>query len=93
MPCAASQGRAFAVDEKPQIQARQRTAPVLPMIPGTPEGRSFDYVRHSTVVLFAALDTATGKVIGKLSARHRAVDFRDFLDDIERHVEPGPAST
>ena len=79
----------FAVDEKPQIQALQRTAPVLPMIPGTPERRSHDYVRHGTVDLFAALDTATGKVIGKLSARHRAVDFRDFPDEIDRQVEPG----
>ena len=79
----------FAVDEKPQIQALQRTAPVLPMIPGTPERRSHDYVRHGTVDLFAALDTATGKVIGRLSAQHRAVDFRDFLDEIDRRVEPG----
>jgi transposase len=79
----------FAVDEKPQIQALQRTAPVLPMIPGAPERRSFDYVRHGTVDLFAALNTATGKVIGKLSAQHRAVDFRDFLDEIDRQVEPG----
>ena len=80
----------FAVDEKPQIQALQRTAPVLPMIPGAPERRSHDYVRHGTVDLFAALDTATGKVIGKLSAQHRAVDFRDFLAEIDRQVEPGP---
>ena len=79
----------FAVDEKPQIQALQRTAPVLPMIPGVPERRSHDYVRHGTVDLFAALNTATGKVIGKLSAQHRAIDFRDFLDEIDRHVEPG----
>ncbi|HXT94345.1 MAG TPA: IS630 family transposase [Trebonia sp.] len=79
----------FAVDEKPQIQALQRTAPVLPMIPGVPERRSHDYVRHGTVDLFAALNTATGKVIGKLSAQHRAVDFRDFLDEIDRQVEPG----
>jgi hypothetical protein len=64
----------FSVDEKPQIQALERTAPVLPMIPGVPERRSFDYVRHGTVDLFAALDIATGKVIGKLSAQHRAVD-------------------
>ena len=49
------------------------------MIPGVPERRSFDYVRHGTVDLFAALNIATGKVIGKLSAQHRAVDFRDFL--------------
>jgi transposase len=79
----------FAVDEKPQIQALERTAPVLPMIPGTPERRSFDYDRHGTIDLFAALNTATGKVIGHLSAQHRAVDFRDFLDEIDRQTEPG----
>ncbi|MEV6841523.1 IS630 family transposase [Streptomyces sp. NPDC051133] len=81
----------FAVDEKPQIQGLQRTAPVLPMVPGAPERRSFDYVRHGTVDLFAALNTATGKVIGKLSAQHRAVDFRDFLDEIDRQTDPGLA--
>ncbi|MFD4261346.1 IS630 family transposase [Streptomyces sp. NPDC058534] len=81
----------FAVDEKPQIQALERTAPVLPMVPGVPERRSFDYVRHGTVDLFAALNTATGKVITKLSAQHRAVDFRDFLDEIDRQTEPGLA--
>jgi transposase len=80
----------FAVDEKPQIQALQRTAPVLPMIPGVPERRSFDYRRHGTVDLFAALNTATGKVIGHLSAQHRAVDFRDFLDHIDRQTGPRP---
>jgi transposase len=79
----------FAVDEKPQIQALQRTAPVLPMLPGVPERRSFDYVRHGTTDLFAVMNIATGKVIGKLSPQHRAVDFRDFLDQIDRHVEPG----
>jgi transposase len=83
----------FAVDEKPQIQALQRTAPVLPMIPGVPERRSHDYVRHGTIDLFAALNTATGKVIGKLSAQHRAVGFRDFLDEIDRQVEPAWPST
>ena len=81
----------FAVDEKPQIQALQRTAPVLPMLPGVPERRSHDYVRHGTVDLFAALNTATGTVIGQLSAQHRAVDFRDFLDQIGRQTEPGLA--
>ena len=81
----------FAVDEKPQIQALERTAPVLPMIPGVPERRSFDYTRHGTIDLFAALNTATGKVIGKLSAQHRAIDFRDFLDEIDRQTEPGLA--
>ena len=81
----------FAVDEKPQIQALERTAPVLPMIPGVPERRSLDYVRHGTIDLFAALTIATGKVIGKLSAQHRAVDFRDFPDQIDRHTDPGLA--
>ncbi|MFF7635638.1 IS630 family transposase [Kitasatospora sp. NPDC008050] len=81
----------FAVDEKPQIQALERTVPVLPMLPGVPERRSFDYVGHGTVDLFAALDIATGKVIGKLSAQHRAVDFRDFLDEIDRQTDPGLA--
>ena len=61
------------------------------MIPGVPERRSHDYVRHGTTGLFAALNTATGKVIGKLSAQHRAVDFRDFLDEIDRQTDPGLA--
>src|SRR5215471_2601784 len=81
----------FAVGEKPQIQALERTAPVLPMLPGVPERRSHDYVRHGTIDLFAALNTATGKVIGKRSAQHRAVDFRDFLDEIDRQTDPGLA--
>jgi len=86
-----SNAAVFAVDEKPQIQALGATAPVLPMMSGTPERRSHDYVRHGTIDLFAALNTATGKVIGHLSARHRAVDFRDFLDQIDRQTEPGLA--
>ena len=79
------------MDEKPQIQALERTAPVLPMLPGVSERRSHDYVRHSTVDLLAALNTAAGKVIGKLSAQHRAVDFRDFPGDIDRQTELGLA--
>ncbi len=78
----------FSVDEKPQIQALERTAPVLPMVPGTPERRSHDYERHGTVDLFAALNTATGAVIGKTSAQHAAQDFTAFLDEIDRRVEP-----
>jgi transposase len=78
----------FSVDEKPQIQALERTAPVLPMVPGTPERRSHDYHRHGTVDLFAALNTATGKVIGTASARHAAEDFTGFLAEIDRQVEP-----
>ena len=76
----------FVTPDKPALE---RTAPVLPMLPGAPERRSFDYVRHGTTDLFAALDIATGKVIGKLSAQHRAVDFRDFLDQIDRQTDPG----
>lgn len=78
----------FSVDEKPQIQALERTAPVLPMVPGVPERRSHDYHRHGTIDLFAALNIATGKVIGKTSAQHRAEDFKAFLDDIDRQVAP-----
>src|ERR1022692_1948260 len=81
----------FSVDEKPHIQALERTAPVLPMLPGVPERRSFDYVRHGTIDLFAALNITTGKVIGKLSAQHRAIDFRDFLDQIDGQADPGLA--
>jgi transposase len=81
----------FTADEKPQIRALQRTAPVLPMIPGGPERRSHDYIRHGTIDLFAAPNTAAGKVIGHLSARHRAADFRDFLDELDRQAGPGPA--
>ncbi len=75
----------------PDNQALERTAPVLPMMPGVPERRSFDYVRHGTIDLFAALNIATGKVISKLPAQHRAVDFRDFLDQIDRHTDPALA--
>ena len=60
------------------------------MMPGVPERRSFDYTRHGTIDLFAALNTATGKVIGKLSAQHRAVDFRDFPDEIDRQTGAQP---
>jgi transposase len=81
----------FSVDEKPQIQALQRTAPVLPMMPGVPERRSSGYVRHGTIDLFAALNTATGKVISKLSAQHRAVDFRNFPGEIDRQTDPALA--
>lgn len=61
------------------------------MAPGVPERRSSDYARHGTVDLFAALNTATGKVISKLSAQHRAVDFRDFPDETDCQTEPGLA--
>jgi hypothetical protein len=65
--------------------------PVLPMMPGVPERRSFDYVRRGMSDLFAALNITTGKVISKLPAQHRAVDFRDLLDQIDRQADPGLA--
>jgi transposase len=73
----------LCVDEKSQIQALDRSQPMLPMRPGQPARRSHDYKRHGTTSLFAALDIATGRVIGKCYARHRAVEFRKFLDEIE----------
>ena len=76
----------LCVDEKSQIQALDRSAPLLPMRPGQPERRTPDYVRYGTTSLFAALDCATGKVIGQLHRRHRATEFRTFLDCIEQNV-------
>ena len=76
----------LCVDEKSQIQALDRSQPMLPMRPGQPARRSHDYKRHGTTSLFAALDIATGAVIGKCYGRHRAREFRDFLDEIESAV-------
>jgi transposase len=78
----------LCVDEKSQIQALDRSQPMLPMRPGQPARRSHDYKRHGTTSLFAALDIATGRVIGKCYGRHRAVEFRRFLDEIEAAVPP-----
>jgi transposase len=76
----------LCVDEKSQIQALDRTQPLLPMRPGQAERRTHDYVRHGTTTLFAALDAATGRVLGECHARHRSVEFRKFLDTIEDSV-------
>ncbi|MCI0363649.1 MAG: IS630 family transposase, partial [Phycisphaerales bacterium] len=76
----------LCVDEKSQIQALDRTQPILPMMPGVPERRTHDYSRHGTTTLFAALNIATGKVIGQLHRRHRAKEFLDFLRAIEQAV-------
>lgn len=76
----------LCVDEKPQIQAVERTAPVLPMRPGQAERRTHDYKRHGTTDLFAALDIKAGTVIGACKKRHRATEFRAFLDQIEAAV-------
>jgi transposase len=79
----------LCVDEKTQIQALDRSQPVLPMRPGQAERRSHDYLRHDTTSLFAALDAKTGKVVGGLHRRHRSVEFRKFLDSIEAAVPAG----
>jgi len=76
----------LCVDEKSQMQALDRTQPLLPMIPAHPERRTNTYARHGTTSLFAALDIATGRVIGKTFRRHRSVEFRKFLDEIDRAV-------
>ncbi|HUG84448.1 MAG TPA: IS630 family transposase, partial [Euzebya sp.] len=76
----------FAVDEKPQIQALDRTAPILPMLPTTPQRASHDYKRHGTVDLFAALDIARGTVISDIRSSHTANDFIAFLNKINREV-------
>jgi len=79
----------LCVDEKSQIQALSRSQPLLPMRPGQPERRTPDYLRHGTPTLFAALDIATGQVMGKCFGRHRSSEFRQFLDHIDQQVPPG----
>jgi transposase len=76
----------LCVDEKSQIQALDRTAPILPMLPGTPERATHDYKRSGTSSLYAALDLTTGKVIGRLHSRHRAIEFKQFLQTLDREV-------
>jgi transposase len=76
----------LCVDEKSQIQALNRTAPILPLLPGTPERATHDYKRSGTSSLYAALDITSGQVIGALHARHRAVEFKQFLQTINRTV-------
>jgi transposase len=76
----------LCVDEKPQIQALDRSQPVLPMMPGTPERRTHDYVRHGITSLFAAFDIADGTVISELHRQHRATEFKKFLTTIDKTV-------
>ena len=76
----------LCVDEKSQIQALDRSAPILPLRPGLPERATHDYRRHGTTNLYAALDVASGNVITDLTERHRAVEFRRFLNLINRSV-------
>src|ERR1700761_548054 len=76
----------LCVDEKSQVQALDRTQPILPLRPGQAERRTHDYKRHGTTSLFAALDIKAGTILGKCMARHRAAEFRRFLDMIEKNV-------
>src|SRR6266511_3705735 len=76
----------LCADEKSQVQALDRTQPLLPMRPGQVERRTHDYVRHGTTSLFAALDVKSGKVIGECHRRHRAREFRKFLGTIDREI-------
>ena len=76
----------LCVDEKTQVQALDRSQPILPLRPGQAERRTHDYKRHGTTSLFAALDVKIGTIIGKCMPRHRAADFRRFLDMVEKNV-------
>jgi len=81
----------LCVDEKSQVQALDRTQPLLPMTPGQAERRTHDYVRNGTTSLFAALNVATGEVIGQCHRRHRHQEFLKFLNDLDAKLvrEPG----
>ena len=79
----------LCVDEKSQIQALDRSQPVLPMMPGMPERRTHDYLRHGITSLFAAFNIADGTVISELHRRHRAIEFRKFLAAIDKAVPAG----
>src|SRR4051812_30415788 len=74
----------LCVDEKSQIQALDRTAPILPMLPGVPQRATHDYKRAGTSSLYAALDLTSGQIIGALHQRHRAIEFKKFLQTIDR---------
>ncbi len=76
----------LCVDEKSQIQALDRSRPTLPILPGTPARRPHDYLRHGTTSLFAALDIGSGRVTHQLHRRHRALEFRKFLDLLDQTV-------
>ena len=76
----------LCVDEKSQVQALERTRPILPLLPTTPARATHDYIRNGTVDLFAALDVATGRVHTQLHCRHRAIEFKKFLNHLNRQV-------
>jgi transposase len=79
----------LCVDEKTQVQALDRTAPILPLLPGVPQRQTHDYTRHGTTNLYAALDVASGKIIAQMTPRHRAIEFKRFLDRVEGQVPAG----
>ena len=79
----------LCVDEKTQVQALARSQPAFPMMPGMPEKRTHDYVRHGTTCLFAAFNTATGEVIGATHRQHRTAEFKSFLAKIDTQVPAG----
>jgi len=81
----------LSVDEKSQIQALDRTQPILPLRPGLPEPQTHDYERHGTTTLFAALDVAAGKVIGHCQPRHRHQEFLRFLERVDKATDSGLA--
>ncbi len=76
----------LSIDEKTQIQALNRTQPIVGLVPGVPERRTTEYVRHGTTNLYAALDMASGKVITKMTKAHRSVEFISFLEQVDREV-------
>ena len=84
-----AQAVVLCVDEKSQVQALDRSQPVLPMMPGMPERRTHDYARHGVVDLFAAFNIADGTVISQLHPQHRAVEFKKFLVAIDKAVPAG----
>lgn len=79
----------LCVDEKSQIQALERTQPILPLLPGVPERQTHDYYRHGTTTLFAALNVLSGKVIGECRDRHKAADYISFLKKLDRQCPKG----
>src|SRR5205085_6309523 len=83
----------LSVDEKSQVQALDRTQPILPMTPGQAERGTRDYVRHGTTSLFAALNVATGQIIGKCHTRHRTREFIKFLDHLDATLTKEPGVT
>ena len=80
----------LCIDEKSQVQALNRTQPILPLRPGLPERQTHDYLRHGTTSLFAAYDVASGKVIGHCHKRHRHQEFLNFLELLDQRVPPQP---